>query len=265
MHCSFNKISFLQATDSHSIPLKASQPAMNKLFIYDRNADSCIFFHEWKASAPANQQLGTGKNAAKSAKSIFSITNELDKLNLNSTAKESPVSKSYSIVGDILPSISRTFARSKLSVSEYFASSPSTTSAPLSSSQQWLSTPECEAEEEDADELENKKHLIYGLTYTIEEIVKRMSSSGTDTFLGYKTDNYALHYFVSPTGYRFVLVSDKSSIFFSNGRKLLNSICDGPFLKYVVLNSLQTLNGLVQPENQKFKNALIALLNGKSG
>ena len=236
---------------------------MNKLFIYNRQTDNCIFYHEWRALSATNNipdPDSFGKRAAKSVRSIFSFSNEFDRMSLKEKGQDTPKSKSVSLVGDILPTLTKSFARSKLSLSEYFTHSSSPSSIEIGEQQD--TSPPSELEE-DPEELENKKQLVHGVAFTIDGIIQKLSQGGQESFVGYKAGNYAMHHFVSPTGYRFVLIAERNSIHFMCGRKLIIAIYENCFVKFFCLNSLQLQNDSIRPENAKFKNSLMALLNKK--
>jgi hypothetical protein len=56
-----------------------------------------------------------------------------------------------------------------------------------------------------------------------------------DTFMSFRTSAYKLHYFETPTGFRFILLSDPTA---DSLRFVLRQIYQGAFLEYVVRNPL---------------------------
>jgi hypothetical protein len=169
---------------------------------------------------------------------------------------ETPKSKSISFVSELLPSFTRSFAKSKMFTPD--ASSQALLNCESESLQDSASLfPEVEPLDS-----ENEKQLVFGICQTLELIMRKISGfSDQEDFLGYKTDNYTLHYFGTATQFRFVLLCQKGSNLLLNGRQILINICEGPFLQFVVLNSLQALEEPI--ENPKFTDSIKQILMNK--
>lgn len=99
--------------------------------------------------------------------------------------------------------------------------------------------------------------LVYGVLISLRSMVKRLSGrcvngslalcdvtddllfSDDEPFTSYTTPQYKLHLFETPTGFKFVLLSDPTS---DSLRFILRQLYMGPFLEYVVRNPLVKLD-----------------------
>ncbi|XP_059478095.1 trafficking protein particle complex subunit 1 [Neocloeon triangulifer] len=81
---------------------------------------------------------------------------------------------------------------------------------------------------------EHEAKLMYGMLFSIKSFVAKMSLTDTkDGFLCYRTNKYALHFYETPTGNKFVLNTDATAGRMTDFLKNLNSQI---FVEYVVKN-----------------------------
>lgn len=77
---------------------------------------------------------------------------------------------------------------------------------------------------------------MYGMIFSIKSLISRLSvKSAKEGLIGYTASNYKLHYFETPTGYKFVLNTDTSV---GNIQDVLRHIYARIFVEYVVRNPL---------------------------
>ena len=76
--------------------------------------------------------------------------------------------------------------------------------------------------------------LMYGMIFSIKSFISRMSEkTSKDSFVGYKTSHYKLHYYESPTGIKIILNTDTSRGSLLN---TLQHIYRKIFVEYVTYN-----------------------------
>ncbi|KAL0275098.1 UNVERIFIED_CONTAM: hypothetical protein PYX00_003063 [Menopon gallinae] len=94
--------------------------------------------------------------------------------------------------------------------------------------------------------LEEEAKLMYGMIFSLKSFVNRISPTDTkEGFLYYKTSRYALNYFETPTGLKFILNTDVSS---TNVRDVLQQIYSQIYVEYVVKNPMCPLDEAIQSE-----------------
>ena len=78
--------------------------------------------------------------------------------------------------------------------------------------------------------------LMYGMIFSIKSLLSRLSPRTTkESFLGYSTNKYKLHYFETPTGLKFVMLTDTNVGSLNDS---LNEIYSKLYVEYVVKNPL---------------------------
>jgi len=98
---------------------------------------------------------------------------------------------------------------------------------------------------------EEEAKLMYGMLFSIKSFVTKISPLDTNKgFLCYKTSKYALHYFETPTGLKFVLNTDINA---QNVRDLLKEMYTQVYVEYIVKNPVVNLNEPITSELFKQK------------
>ncbi|WVO24140.1 uncharacterized protein IAS62_005504 [Cryptococcus decagattii] len=96
--------------------------------------------------------------------------------------------------------------------------------------------------------------LVYGVLISLRSMVKRLSGRDDEPFTSYTTPQYKLHLFETPTGFKFVLLSDPTS---DSLRFILRQLYMGPFLEFVVRNPLVKLDSREEGiDNDQFRDAV---------
>ncbi|GJN91244.1 hypothetical protein Rhopal_004262-T1 [Rhodotorula paludigena] len=102
--------------------------------------------------------------------------------------------------------------------------------------------------------------LVYGVVFSLRNMVAKLSSRGDESFHSVSTSAYKLHYLHTPTSFHFVLVTSPTP---TSHRALLRQVYTGPFNEYVVRNplaSLDTQQGARGIDNAPFRRAVDKLL-----
>ncbi|WVR03920.1 hypothetical protein IAU60_000919 [Kwoniella sp. DSM 27419] len=103
--------------------------------------------------------------------------------------------------------------------------------------------------------------LVYGVILSLRNMVKKLSGR-EEAFTSYSTGGYKLHLFETPTGYKFVLLSDPSS---DSLRFVLRQLYVGPFVEYVVRNPLVKVDSREEGiDNDQFRTAVDRHMRGLS-
>ena len=75
---------------------------------------------------------------------------------------------------------------------------------------------------------------MYGMIFSLKSLISRLSiTSAKEGLVGYTASNYKLHYFETPTGFKFVMNTDTSV---GNIQDVLRNIYAKIFVEYVVRN-----------------------------
>ncbi|CAG8444556.1 8269_t:CDS:2 [Diversispora eburnea] len=102
--------------------------------------------------------------------------------------------------------------------------------------------------------IEEESKLVYGVILSLRNFVRKLSGS-QDGFLSYRTSNYKLHYYETPTGLKFVINTD---IMVDSLRPVLRQIYTNFYVEYVVKNPLSPIEhpGGEGVNNEYFKVAV---------
>ncbi|TID19341.1 trafficking protein particle complex 1 [Venturia nashicola] len=101
---------------------------------------------------------------------------------------------------------------------------------------------------------EDDAKLIFGVVFSLRNIVRNIGGED-NSFISYRTAEYKLHYYETPTKMKFVMVTDTKT---SNLRVALHQIWANLFVEYVVKNPLSPIehSGGVGVANELFEQAL---------
>lgn len=92
---------------------------------------------------------------------------------------------------------------------------------------------------------------MYGMLYSLKSFTAKMSPiDSKEGFLHYRTNKYALHYFETATGLKFVLNTDNAS---TGVRELLQQLYAKVWVEYVNRNPLWVIGTPVTSELFKTK------------
>ncbi|KAJ4302978.1 Trafficking protein particle complex subunit BET5 [Kalmusia sp. IMI 367209] len=96
--------------------------------------------------------------------------------------------------------------------------------------------------------------LIFGLVFSLRNMVQKLGGDD-DTFLSYRTGEYKLHYYETPTRMKFVMLTDTK---LNNLRPYLHQIWANLYVEYVVKNPLAPVEhpGGIGVANELFERSL---------
>ncbi|KAF2680227.1 trafficking protein-like protein particle complex subunit 1 [Lentithecium fluviatile CBS 122367] len=115
----------------------------------------------------------------------------------------------------------------------------------------------------DATPAQNRKQaddekLIFGLVFSLRNMIQKLGGED-DTFLSYRTGEYKLHYYETPTRMKFVMLTDTKQ---NNLRPYLHQIWANLYVEYVVKNPLAPVEhpGGIGVANEMFERGLEAFI-----
>ncbi|KAH9858828.1 snare-like protein [Lenzites betulinus] len=101
--------------------------------------------------------------------------------------------------------------------------------------------------------------LVYGVVLSLRNMIKKLSGKD-EQFVNYETSTYKLHLYETPSGYKFVMLSDPHA---DSLRFVLRQIYAGPFLEYVVRNPLVEMDSRTHGiDNDYFRVSTDRLVHG---
>ncbi|KAI9874444.1 MAG: TRAPP subunit bet5 [Pleopsidium flavum] len=81
---------------------------------------------------------------------------------------------------------------------------------------------------------EDDAKLVFGTIFSLRNMVRKLGGPD-DNFISYRTSQYKLHYYETPTNLKFVMLTDTRTI---NLRHVLNQIYINLYVEFVVKNPL---------------------------
>ncbi|EAS30738.3 TRAPP complex subunit [Coccidioides immitis RS] len=101
---------------------------------------------------------------------------------------------------------------------------------------------------------EDDAKLIFGTVFSLRNMVRKLGGDD-DNFLCYRTSQYKLHYYETPTNIKFVMLTDIKA---SNMRLALHQIYVNLYVEYVVKNPLSPVEhpGGIGVNNELFEESL---------
>ena len=79
------------------------------------------------------------------------------------------------------------------------------------------------------------KALVYGLVFSLSQFCAGIAPKPTNSFNSIKTETYKLHYYCSPTKYKFILITDPNV---GNLTDYLSDLYSKIFVEFVLKNPL---------------------------
>ncbi|KAF2151212.1 trafficking protein particle complex 1 [Myriangium duriaei CBS 260.36] len=106
---------------------------------------------------------------------------------------------------------------------------------------------------------EDDAKLIFGSVFSLRRMVRQLGGED-DSFLSYRTGEYKLHYFETPTSLKFVMLTDTR---IGNMRTVLHQIWANLYVEYVVKNPISPVEhpGGIGVANELFEGGLEAFMN----
>ncbi|KAL9647410.1 hypothetical protein ABK040_006773 [Willaertia magna] len=84
--------------------------------------------------------------------------------------------------------------------------------------------------------LESQLKLMYGFVFSMKRFVEGIAAKPNGSFQSFKTNNYKMHFYESPTGVKFILLTDPSV---GNIQNNLLDIYTKFYVELVVFNPMQ--------------------------
>ncbi|OAJ44043.1 hypothetical protein BDEG_27331 [Batrachochytrium dendrobatidis JEL423] len=100
--------------------------------------------------------------------------------------------------------------------------------------------------------MEETAKLVYGVVFSLRNIITKISPKQGDNFISYRTNAYKLHYYESGTGLKFILLTDPNS---DNMVEVLRAIHAQIYVEYVSKNALLPADGPIN--NELFRTNLL--------
>ncbi|EPE34094.1 SNARE-like protein [Glarea lozoyensis ATCC 20868] len=102
--------------------------------------------------------------------------------------------------------------------------------------------------------------LIFGTVFSLRNMVRKLGGPD-DSFISYRTGQYKLHYYETPTSIKFVMLTDTQSL---NMRNVLHQIYVNLYVEFVVKNPLSPVEhpGGEGVANELFELALDQFVKG---
>ncbi|EXJ88243.1 hypothetical protein A1O1_05173, partial [Capronia coronata CBS 617.96] len=101
---------------------------------------------------------------------------------------------------------------------------------------------------------DNDAKLVFGTVFSLRNIVRKLGGED-DSFLSYRTSQYKLHYYETPTNIKFVMLTDTKS---GSMRIALQQIYVNCYVEFVVKNPLSPVEhpGGLGVNNELFEASL---------
>ncbi|KAI1617839.1 Longin-like domain-containing protein [Exophiala viscosa] len=101
---------------------------------------------------------------------------------------------------------------------------------------------------------EDDAKLVFGTVFSLRNMVRKLGGDD-DSFLSYRTSQYKLHYYETPTNIKFVMLTDTKS---GSMRIALQQIYVNCYVEYVVKNPLAPIEhpGGIGVNNELFEASL---------
>ncbi|PGG96627.1 hypothetical protein AJ80_09806 [Polytolypa hystricis UAMH7299] len=101
---------------------------------------------------------------------------------------------------------------------------------------------------------EDDAKLIFGTVYSLRNMVRKIGGED-DSFICYRTSQYKLHYYETPTNTKFVMLTDTKA---NSMRLALHQIYVNLYVEYVVKNPLSPIEhpGGIGVDNELFEESL---------
>ncbi|KAI0166145.1 Sybindin-like protein [Xylariaceae sp. FL1272] len=110
------------------------------------------------------------------------------------------------------------------------------------------------------DKSSDDAKLIYGTVFSLRNMVRKLGGDD-DAFISYRTSQYKLHYYETPTNLRFALLTEPGAL---SMRNVLHQIYINLWVEYVVKNPLSPVEhkGGEGVRNEMFEMGLDKFIRG---
>ncbi|PFH51522.1 hypothetical protein AMATHDRAFT_175120 [Amanita thiersii Skay4041] len=215
------------------------------LYIYDRHC-ACVYYQDWhRTKRPKPATEGGLLPAVSSA-----VTPSLPNANADSTSSTGTLSAYTSPRNTLSSSTGVVIAMNDMVGLQ--APPPST---PPAQSATGTAQPSASV----GLPFDEEAKLVYGVVLSLRNMVKKLSGRD-EHFINYRTSTYKLHLFETPSGYKFIMLSDPNT---ESLRQTLRQIYAGPFIDYVVRNPLSTMDSRIHGiDNEYFRASVDRYIRG---
>lgn len=208
------------------------------LYIYDRHCN-CVYYQDWHRTKRPRIAVEGGLLPAVSA----AVYPRPEEDTTDSTLSISTPRNTLSSASGVLIAVNDDPPRTPLP--------PARSQSPTPQHPQQLASAALTFDEE--------AKLVYGVVLSLRNLVKKLSGRD-EQFVNYKTSTYKLHFYETPSGYKFVMLSDPSV---DSLRFVLRQIYSGPFVEYVVRNPLAQMDSRERGiDNEYFRTSTDRMVRG---
>jgi len=201
------------------------------LYIFDRHCD-CVYYQDWHRITPIRPGKDVLPGVAPGT-SLADAHGSEERQLPSQQQQQSRFTPSSAALPRNPSQSSRQDAASQSNLGPVRA--PTVTTGPDSASQQQQAQPNTGASASAGLPFDEESKLVYGVIFSLRNMVKKLSMKDDEAFIAYRTSTYKIHLFETPSGLKFVLFSDPSV---ESLRFILKSIYQSAYIEFVVRNPM---------------------------